>query len=89
MVLDSHDPKVQEDMMAGVPFDEIELPSHGLPLEEEREWSIEDLEVIDYLRHHHFSLPQRMKCVQESIERLKPVVETESVSCAACGGELE
>ncbi len=86
MVLDSDDPKVQEDMIAGVPFDEIPLPEVAQPVEPN--WTAEDRDVIDYLRHHHFSLQPRMKGVQETIQRLKPIVTTKSVSCPQCGNDL-
>jgi hypothetical protein len=84
MVLDSDDPKVQEEMMAGVPLDEISLPPEmSQPLEPD--WSAEDRAVIDYLRHHHFSLESRMKGVEDSIDRLKPIFatirSTDSLSC--------
>ena len=87
MVLDSDDPKVQEDMRAGVPLDEISLPAMSRSVA--RDWSAEDREVIDYLRHHYFSLQPRMKGVLESIDRLKPIVATKSLSCPSCGGKLQ
>ena len=54
-----------------------------------QEWSTGDREVIEYLRHHHFSLPDRLKCVQESIERLGlQLFQTSAVRCSGCGEKL-
>jgi hypothetical protein len=55
----------------------------------EPEWSAEDRDVIDYLLHHHFSLQPRIKGVQESIDRLRPIVAAKSVLCPSCGGKLQ
>lgn len=87
-VMDSDDPKVQDDLIAGVPFDEIALPddSHAT---DPPDWSNEDREVADYLRHHHFSLRHRMKAIEESIQRLEPEVKSKSVTCPQCGGRIE
>lgn len=87
MVSDSDDPRVQEEMWAGVPFDEIELPVGEIPAAP-TDCSAEDLAVIEYLRHNYFSLQPRMTGVLESIERLKPIVATTWVSCPKCGGRL-
>jgi hypothetical protein len=77
-------------MLAGTPFDEIELPlgeastHHG-----SGEWSKEDEEVADYLKHHHFSLRERKAFVEESIERLASQLFQDSpAKCKACGGHL-
>ncbi len=91
MVLESHEPGVRELMMAGIPFDEIELPSDEAGrLDRSRAWSEDDREIIDYLRHHHwFSLPDRMKYVEQSIEELAwRLFQGSAVRCSRCGGEL-
>jgi hypothetical protein len=87
--LRSEDVKVREAMMTGVPFDEIGLPPHGTPLRELRKWSTEDLDVIEYLCWHVFSLLGRMNRVEGTIQRLKPEIEKRSVACRGCGGDLE
>jgi hypothetical protein len=91
MVLESrHDPKVEEQLFARVPFDEIELPKPAeRPVEEAREWSREDREVIEYLRNHYFPLGPRTKGVSVSIEHLRQSIEGRFVRCPLCGGELQ
>jgi hypothetical protein len=90
MVLESRDPEVQEAMFAGTPFSEIKLRSGGAAhFDRSRAWSKDDQEVIDYLLHHHFSLPERMKFVEESIERLGlQLFQGSPVRCTGCGGQL-
>jgi Zn ribbon nucleic-acid-binding protein len=85
-VLESRDPEVMEAMFAGAPFDEIELPSSvTAQIDASQDWSTGDREVIEYLRHHHFSLPGRLKCVQESIERLGfQLFQASPVRCSKC-----
>jgi hypothetical protein len=89
-VLASRDPEVLEAMFAGAPFDEIKLASSGAAeLIDSREWSTDDREVIDYLRHHHFSLADRKKFVEDSIERLGMELFRKSpVKCSGCGEPL-
>ena len=91
MVLECDDPEVREAMMAGTLFDVIELLSdESARFDRSPEWSDDDREVIDYLRHHHyFSLPERIKFVEESIVELaSKLFQTSSVKCSACGGQL-
>jgi hypothetical protein len=87
-VTESNDPKIRAMILDCVPFDEIELPADSVPTKPTDDWSIEDLEVADYLRHNEFSLPGRMTFVAESIERLEPIVATQSVLCPACHKRL-
>jgi hypothetical protein len=88
-VLKSKDPKVQELIGEGMPFAEISLPADANESMRSHDWSTEELEVIDYLRHNDFSLSPRLKFVEESIERLGPVVATMPVLCPKCGGRLK
>jgi hypothetical protein len=89
-VLASRDPEIIDAMFAGTPFDEIELPSSKwAELNDSREWSAGDREVIDYLRHHAFSLADRLKFVEDSIERLgMELFQKSPVSCGGCGEPL-
>jgi uncharacterized protein YbaR (Trm112 family) len=87
--LGSENAEVRKAIRKDVPFDEIGLPPHGKPLRALRKWSVEDLKVLDYLSCSSFSLPRRMERVEETIERMKPEIEATSVSCPACGGQLE
>jgi Zn ribbon nucleic-acid-binding protein len=89
-VLESRDPKVLEAMFAGAPFDEVELPSSMTArIVASQDWSTSDREVIEYLRHHHFSLADRVKFVQESIERLGlQLFQASTVRCSKCGESL-
>jgi hypothetical protein len=89
-VLESRDPEVREAMIAGAPFDEIELPANAaLSLHRSRDWSPEDEEVAQYLKHHHFSLEARKEFVAEAIERLgRPLFQSSPVKCRSCGGDL-
>jgi hypothetical protein len=77
-------------MFAGTPFNEIQLPGDGAAeLVDSQEWSSSDREVIDYLRHHHFSLEVKMKSVEDSIERLNSeLFQTSPVKCSNCGATL-
>ena len=57
-LLESDDPEVKERLLAGVPFDQIELPPEQLTAAVGGE---EDWEVVEYLRHNSFSLrPRRL-----------------------------
>jgi Zn ribbon nucleic-acid-binding protein len=89
-VLASRDPEVLEAMFAGEPFSEIKLPSDtAAQFDASHKWSTDDREVIEYLRHHHFSLPDRLKFVQESIERLGlQLFQSSPVRCSKCGEKL-
>jgi hypothetical protein len=89
-VLASRDPEVIEAMFAGIPFNDIKLASsEAAELIDSREWSASDREVVDYLRHHHFSLADRMKFVEDSIERLGMELFPKSpVRCSECGEAL-
>jgi Zn ribbon nucleic-acid-binding protein len=89
-ILQSDDPDVREAMFAGTPFDEITLPPGAEPqLDPSMAWSAEDLEVIEYLERHAFSLEARMRSVEESIESLgSQFLEASPVKCAGCGARL-
>ena len=87
-VMQSKDPKIREAIVNCVPFHEIELPPDGIPTEVSNDWSTEDLEVVDYLRHNEFSLPGRMKFVEESIDRLVPIVKSGPALCPDCRGRF-
>lgn len=87
-ILDSEDPAIQEALCAGLPFSEINLPSKSEGGSSDS-LSQEDREVMDYLRHNDFSLPERMKFVNDSIERLKKQLRASAlVKCTRCGGQL-
>jgi len=90
MVLESRDPEVRNAMFEGLPFAEIELPSgQEVYLDGSRVLSKEDQEVVDYLRRDHFSLPERTKFVEDSIERLGlQLFQASPVKCTECGGNL-
>lgn len=88
MILDSDDPAIQRALFAGLPFSEINLPSEdeGVPSDS---WSEEDREVMDYLRHNDFSLPERMEFVSDAVERLEEQLRGSTpVKCTQCGGQL-
>ncbi len=89
-VLESDDPEVRDAMFAGTPFDQIELPSAPAPrIDRSREWSGEDQDVIDYLQHHHFSLPDRLSFVEDAIERLRSQrFRSSPVKCPACDEDI-
>lgn len=86
-LLDSGDPKVREELNAGVPFNEIELPPGAAPLPV-HDWTDEDLKVIEYLQHNDFSLQFRMRGVLESIKLFQHRSEAAFVPCPACGAKL-
>lgn len=79
-LLHSDDPGVREQFLAGVPFNEIELPPVQLP----KTWLAgeEDLEVVEYLQCHSFSLGPRLEFVSDDVERLRESVG--KVSCSQC-----
>jgi len=84
-VEDSDDPKVKDDLFAGVPFDEIALPEEPDP----PEWSTEDREIADYLRHNYFSLKHRMKSTEDLVRQREPQARSQSVCCPRCGGRIQ
>src|SRR5262249_10949568 len=89
-LIDSDDERVQDDLMAGIPFNEIELPAGDASLAEtERNWTAEDRAVIDYLRHTWFDLSSRLRFVEEQITTLEPIFQARSVRCPKCGGKLQ
>ena len=79
-LLDSDDPAVVEQLCSGVPFDQIELPPDLLPMPTESFTA--DAEVIDYLRHHSFSLGPRLEFVREQVGRLEGNLVP--VACPSC-----
>ncbi len=82
-VLDSDDPAVQEQMHAGVPFDQIELPAKIVVVPR----MAEDAEVIDYLQHHHFNLHARLPGIAAAVAAGRD--HNPSVRCPHCqAGEL-
>jgi len=88
-VLESDDPEVQEELCAGVPFAEIQLPlQNSTPIEKLRDWSAEDLQVIEYLRSHSFSLPRRMKFVNELIDNQRLNADVVVLKCRACSNQF-
>ena len=84
-LLESDDPGIKADLLAGIPFDQIELKNDSNNSDPEC-FSVEDGEVADYLRHHHFSLNARLRFVQEAIEQREPKVRNCHVPCPECGG---
>jgi hypothetical protein len=93
MVLESYDPEVRETLFASTPFSDVELPSgRAAPLGCSHGWSREDQDVMDYLRHHHFSLlelMERMHVIEQSIERLGyQLFQSSPVRCTECAGQL-
>lgn len=86
-VLKSKDPDVREQLMADTPLDRIRLRENAV-LPDSEQFSGEDQEVIDYLRHNYFVLRARLQAVTESVSDLKPIVEADRVACPNCGGEL-
>ena len=89
VVNESKDPRVREQLSSGLPYSEIEIPQNEIPMPKNREWSAEELEVIDYLRGHWFSLPHRMQGVQEAIECFEENLMRRIVICPNCSGILE
>lgn len=88
MLLESDDLEVQDDLAAGVPFDEIKLPTSDQPSSQLPRWSNEDEEVVDYLKHHAFSLEKRLSFVRESLDTLAPMVQSHAIPCLTCGSDL-
>ncbi|HZU38906.1 MAG TPA: hypothetical protein VFA18_23465, partial [Gemmataceae bacterium] len=82
-VLASDEWEVREQLLAGVPFDEIELPPEQLP----STWrhTREDAEVLEYLHTNHFALEPRLKFVVEEVERLIRSERTARCSCCHDG----
>ena len=78
-VMESKDRKVQDRLLAGVPFDEIELPPESF-LEGV---CGEDREVVEYLLRHSFSLRPRLKFVATQVVQLQR--SAGAVECPACG----
>jgi DNA-directed RNA polymerase subunit RPC12/RpoP len=72
--LESDDPHVIDQLVAGVPFDEIKLPDKEAPC-----LTDEDAEVVEYLRHNEFALYPRLNFISERVATLK-----ESVGAVAC-----
>lgn len=79
-LFDSDDPEVIEQLCSGKPFDQIGLPPEPLPSPTES--LVTDGEVIEYLRHHAFSLGPRLKFVREKVGRLEGNLVP--VSCPSC-----
>jgi hypothetical protein len=88
--LESDDPDIHDALCSGVPLDELQLPPDPLPaVRSSSAWTAEDLEVIRYLKVHHFSLQPRWEFVAKSVERLRAIVERqEGVTCPKCGGPI-
>jgi hypothetical protein len=79
-LVDSNDPAVKKRFWDGVPFDEIELPPEVLSKSSVE--TSEDLQVVKFLRHHHFALAPRIEFVSQHVVRLKGSVR--AVSCPRC-----
>lgn len=78
-LLESDDPEVKERLGAGVPFGRIERPPEQLPAAVGGE---EDWEVVEYLRHHSFSLGPRLEFVSHEVARLQG--SAGAASCPQC-----
>jgi hypothetical protein len=85
-ILESRDPHVQEQMCEGVPFDEIFLLAEPLP--EDRAWSSEDREVIDYLKHNQFDFDARLSFVRQRLQDGADTVLNRHVLCPHCSGRI-
>jgi Zn ribbon nucleic-acid-binding protein len=79
---------VQEVPPPGVSLEQIEAPKPRLSVAAPLDWSEEDREALDYLRHNLFSLEPRWRFVTESVERLRPIADRTSVACPSCGEKL-
>lgn len=87
-VLKSDDPFVRSEMLAGVPFDEIVLPSRRDQDVVRADWSSEDAQVAEYLQHHCFSLEGRLSSVEEGIRDRDITTSEAFVTCPQCRGEI-
>ncbi len=78
-MLESDDPRVHEQLCAGVPFDRIEFRDNSAPPPVD---CPEDAEVVEYLRLNSFSLKGRLEFVSERVEQLAGSVGR--VKCLHC-----
>jgi hypothetical protein len=84
------DPNVLNQIFADVPFNELPAPPPPPGLKEAMaSMSADELEVVDYLRHHGFSLPHRKLFVERQVSDMIPGLETAEVRCSLCGGEIQ
>ncbi len=83
--LHSKDPRVQAQLSAGIPFNEIQLPPEPEPRIGQSH--LEDADVIAYLRRCSFSLKPRMEFVVEQLEKTRTaLVQTRCMRCD--GGQM-
>ena len=79
-LLTSQDVEVQEQLFAGVPFNEIAPPSEELPAAFTETY--DNAGVIEYLRHNSFSLGPRLAFVAGEVNRLEAAATP--VQCPWC-----
>jgi hypothetical protein len=78
-IVESNDPCVREKLAARVPIDDIELPpAPPLPAEV----STADMEIVEYLKHHDFSLGPRLAFVSQKVGELRNSLR--EPPCLAC-----
>jgi hypothetical protein len=83
-LLDSDDPEVLEKLRAGVPLDQIEAPlEEPFPASGD---AAEDAEVVEYLKHHSFSLGPRLEFVAKRVAELKNFARAAACPRAKRGG---
>ncbi len=81
---DSDDPNILHQLWDGLPLIEISLPAENDP----PDYSEENREVIDYLRHHQFNLAKRLEAVRDNIDFFQTEGKPSEVICRTCRGKL-
>jgi hypothetical protein len=88
-LLESTDPRIQDELAEGVPFDEIAPPVPAPALRDKLpQMSASELEVVDYLQHNYFSLAHRRPAVEQEVRDYSASQLSQRVACS-CGGTLQ